>query len=79
MASIAEQGYPDYEATLWWHVAAPAGTRLALVRRLSDDIVKGIASEVALRKIRACGAAERPETQTSWSGTSRREEQNGAA
>ena len=48
VASIAEQGYPGYEATLWWHVAAPAGTRLALVRRLSDELVKGIASEAAV-------------------------------
>ena len=60
VASIAEQGYPDYEATLWWHIAAPAGTRLALVKRLSDDLVKGIPSEAALRKIRDCGAAARP-------------------
>jgi tripartite-type tricarboxylate transporter receptor subunit TctC len=60
VASIAEQGYPGYEATLWWHVAAPAGTRLALVSRLSDDLVKGIASEAALRKIRVCGATARP-------------------
>lgn len=58
--SIAEQGYPDFEAALWWYIAAPAGTRPALVEKLSDEIVKGIKSETAIRKIREGGATERP-------------------
>jgi tripartite-type tricarboxylate transporter receptor subunit TctC len=58
--SIAEQGYPDFEAALWWYIAAPAGTRLELVKKLSDEIVKGIKSETAIRKIRESGASERP-------------------
>jgi len=58
--SIAEQGYPDFEAALWWYVAAPAGIRPELVRKLSDEIVKGIKSETAIRKIRESGASERP-------------------
>ena len=57
VASIAEQGYPDYEATLWWYVAMPAGARLALLKRISDAIVNGLAAERALRKL---GVAERP-------------------
>jgi tripartite-type tricarboxylate transporter receptor subunit TctC len=60
--TLAEQGYPGYDATLWWYIAAPAGTRLALVKRLSDEIAKGLASEAAVQKIRACGAIERPAT-----------------
>ena len=59
--SIAEQGYPDFEAALWWYIAAPAGIRLQLVKKLSDEIVKGIKSETATRKIREAGASERPE------------------
>jgi tripartite-type tricarboxylate transporter receptor subunit TctC len=58
--SIAEQGYPDFEASLWWYIAAPAGTRLELVKKLSDEIVKGIKSETVIRKIREVGASERP-------------------
>jgi hypothetical protein len=34
--------------------------RLELVRNLSDEIVKGIGSEGAIRKIRDSGASERP-------------------
>ena len=57
--SIAEQGYPDFEASLWWYIAAPAGTRLELVKKLSDNIVQGLKSEPVVRKIRECGASER--------------------
>src|SRR5260370_28334387 len=60
LPSIAEQGYPDFEAALWWYIAAPAGTRLELVKKLSDEIVKGIKYETAIRKIRESGASERP-------------------
>ena len=58
--SIAEQGYPDFDAALWWYIAAPAGTRLEVVKKLSDEIVKGIKSETAIRKIRGSGALEHP-------------------
>jgi tripartite-type tricarboxylate transporter receptor subunit TctC len=58
--SIAEQGYPDFEASLWWYVAAPAGTRLDLVKTLSDKIVQGLKSAAVVARIRACGASERP-------------------
>jgi tripartite-type tricarboxylate transporter receptor subunit TctC len=58
--SIAEHGYPDFEASLWWYVAAPAGTRLELVKKLSDKIVQGLKSEAVVRKVRESGASERP-------------------
>ena len=58
--SIAERGYPDFEASLWWYVAAPAGTRLELVKKLSDRIVQGLKSEAVVRKVRESGASERP-------------------
>jgi len=58
--SIAEHGYPDFDSSLWWYIAAPAGTRLELVKTLSDKIVQGLKSEAAIRRIRQCGASERP-------------------
>jgi tripartite-type tricarboxylate transporter receptor subunit TctC len=57
--SIAEQGYPDFEVSHWWYIAAPAGMRLDLVKKLSDTIVQGLKSDPVVRQIRACGAAER--------------------
>lgn len=60
--TIAEQGYPDFQTALWWYVAAPAGTRLDLVKKLSDEIAKGVRSEAAIGRIRAAGASELPGT-----------------
>jgi tripartite-type tricarboxylate transporter receptor subunit TctC len=57
--TVAEQLGADFHATLWWYVAAPAGTRLTVVNRLSDEIVKGMASETVARRIRGAGARER--------------------
>ncbi len=62
-------GYPDFDASLWWYIAAPAGTRLELVKKLSDKIVQGLYSEMIARKIRACGASERPGNTEELHGT----------
>ena len=58
--TVAEQGYADFDAAHWWYVAAPAGTRLEVVNKLSDEIVKGIKSEPAIKKIRDAGASALP-------------------
>src|SRR5882672_10817880 len=39
--TIAEQGYPGFDAAPWWYVAAPAGTPPEIVSKLSAEIVKG--------------------------------------
>jgi tripartite-type tricarboxylate transporter receptor subunit TctC len=56
--TIAEQGFPDFDAAPWWYVAAPAGTPKDTVRKLSDEIVKGGKSEAVIKKIRDAGASE---------------------
>jgi len=58
--SIAEQGYPGFDATLWWYIAAPGGMRLELAKKFSNEIVKGIRSEPAIKRIRESGALELP-------------------
>ena len=60
MPTIAEQGYPGFDAAPWWYVAAPAGTPAEIVKKLSDEITKGIKSEAVIKKIRDAGAAELP-------------------
>ena len=60
MPTIAEQGYPGFDAAPWWYVAAPAGTPADIVKKLSDEITKGIRSEAVIKKIRETGAAELP-------------------
>jgi len=58
--TVAEQGYPGFDAAPWWYVAAPAGTPADVVKKLSDEITKGIRSEAVIKKIRDAGAAELP-------------------
>jgi len=58
--TVAEQGYVDFDAAYWWYVAAPVGTRVEVVNKLSDEIVKGIKSEPAIKKIRDAGASALP-------------------
>ena len=52
--TVAEQGYPDFDAAHWWYVAAPAGTRLEIVKKLSDEIVKGIKIRAGHREDPRC-------------------------
>jgi tripartite-type tricarboxylate transporter receptor subunit TctC len=56
--TIAEQGYPGFDAAPWWYVAAPAGTPREIVKKLSAEIVKGGKSDVVIKKIRDAGAGE---------------------
>jgi tripartite-type tricarboxylate transporter receptor subunit TctC len=57
---VSEHGFGDFNATLWWYVAAPTGIRRAVVKDLSDAIVKGIATESAVTRIRGIGVLETP-------------------
>jgi tripartite-type tricarboxylate transporter receptor subunit TctC len=52
--TIAEAGVPDYEATNWWGIVAPAGTPQAVVDRLRKEI----AAVQAAPKVREAFAKE---------------------
>jgi tripartite-type tricarboxylate transporter receptor subunit TctC len=42
LPTIAESGFPKFEATAWYGVLAPAGTPPAIVTRLHDEIVRAL-------------------------------------
>lgn len=58
--TIAEQGYPGFDAAPWWYVSGPAGLPPEIAAKLSAEITKGIKSEGVIKKIRDAGAAELP-------------------
>jgi tripartite-type tricarboxylate transporter receptor subunit TctC len=60
--TVAEQGFGAYDATLWWYVAAPAGTRRDTVAGLSNEIVTGLKMRASVARLRAVGIQERPGT-----------------
>lgn len=39
LPTISESGFPGYEAATWYGVLAPAGTPVAIVRRLNSEII----------------------------------------
>jgi tripartite-type tricarboxylate transporter receptor subunit TctC len=49
--TVAELGYPAYEAVAWFGVAAPAGTPAAIVARLSDGIAAAMADSEIRRSV----------------------------
>jgi tripartite-type tricarboxylate transporter receptor subunit TctC len=58
--TVAEQGFPGFDASPWWYVAAPAGTPPEIADRLGAEIVKGLGSPSVVKKIRDTGAVETP-------------------
>ena len=56
--TIAEQGYPGFDAAPWWYVAAPAGTPPDIVKKLSDALVTASKTPDVIKRIRDAGAAE---------------------
>lgn len=60
--TVAEQGFDDFDATLWWYAAVPAGTRRDRVKTLSEAIVAGLKAPAAIARLRGVGVRERPGT-----------------
>ena len=42
MPTIAESGYPGFEASAWYSVMAPAGTPRSVVMRLNSEILRAL-------------------------------------
>ena len=55
--TVAESGYPGFEATTWYGIAVPAGTPPAIVNELHAEIVKVLAIP-EMRTILAAQGAE---------------------
>jgi tripartite-type tricarboxylate transporter receptor subunit TctC len=47
--TVAESGYPEYEATTWYGILAPTGTPSAVVKKLNGQIAASI-QDSSLRK-----------------------------
>ena len=54
--TVAEQGFPGFEAVPWLALAAPAGTPREIVQRLTTELRTTVASPEIQAKIRATGA-----------------------
>ena len=53
--TVAESGVPDYEATLWLNLAAPAGTPAEIIKRLLDETAKALQDPELQKSFRGAG------------------------
>jgi tripartite-type tricarboxylate transporter receptor subunit TctC len=54
--TVAESGYPGYEANSWNGMVAPAGTPAAIIKRLNAEMLKILASKEVIDYMTADGA-----------------------
>jgi len=54
--TFAEQGYPEQQVSVWWGIAAPANTPVAVLDRLNKEILAAGASASMRQRISEMGA-----------------------
>jgi tripartite-type tricarboxylate transporter receptor subunit TctC len=57
--TVAESGFPGYEATTWFGIAAPKGTPEAVLQKLNAAINQAIARPAVQQKLRDLGATSK--------------------
>ena len=55
VAPVAEQGYPDFNVTAWFGIAAPNGTPPAIVRRFNEIIRAALAAPDVKERLAGIG------------------------
>jgi tripartite-type tricarboxylate transporter receptor subunit TctC len=71
--TVAESGFPGFEADQWYGVVAPAGTPDAVVTRLNAEINKALASPDVAQQLATEGAVPAPGTPQAFGDLIRRE------
>src|SRR5579859_19341 len=60
--TVRESGVPDYEASSWWGIVAPAGTPPEIVEALNNEINKALSTEQMMKFLSSEGAEAMPGT-----------------
>jgi len=60
--TVAESGYPDFEADQWYGLVAPVGTPATLVARVNAEVNKALALPEVARQLALEGALATPTT-----------------
>ncbi len=71
--TVAESGYPGFEADQWYGVVAPAGTPAAVVARLNAEINKALLLPEVARQLAVEGAVPMPDTPQAFAALIQRE------
>jgi tripartite-type tricarboxylate transporter receptor subunit TctC len=60
--TVAESGYPGFEAAVWYGLVAPAATPAAVVARLNAEVQKALASPTVKSLLSSAGGEVSPGT-----------------
>jgi tripartite-type tricarboxylate transporter receptor subunit TctC len=71
--TVAESGYPGFEADQWYGVVAPAGTPAAVVTRLNAEVNEALALPEVAQQLAVEGAVPVPTTPQAFGELIRRE------
>lgn len=71
--TVAESGYPGFEADQWYGLVAPAGTPAAVVARLNAEVNKALALPDVAQQLAVEGAVPVPTTPQAFGDLIRRE------
>jgi tripartite-type tricarboxylate transporter receptor subunit TctC len=55
LPTVGESGVPGYEVSGWFGVLAPGGTPQGIIKRLNDEIVKGLAASDVRQRLAGLG------------------------
>jgi tripartite-type tricarboxylate transporter receptor subunit TctC len=55
LPTVGESGVPGYEVSGWFGVLAPGGTPQGIIKRLNDEIVKGLAASEVRQRLAGLG------------------------
>ncbi|CAN5646642.1 tripartite tricarboxylate transporter substrate binding protein [soil metagenome] len=58
--TVAQSGYPGFEASVWYGFVVPAGTPKAIVATLHDAVQKALASDDVRKQLAAAGGVALP-------------------
>jgi tripartite-type tricarboxylate transporter receptor subunit TctC len=71
--TVAEAGYPGFEADQWYGLMAPAGTPAALIVKLNAEVNKALALPEVVQQLSVEGAVPTPSTPQAFGELIRRE------
>jgi tripartite-type tricarboxylate transporter receptor subunit TctC len=73
--TIAESGYPGFEASVWYGLVAPAGTPKPIVERLYAEVQKALATPEVKARLTSVGGDVTPGSSTQFATLVRSERQ----
>ena len=56
--TVAEQGFPGFDATTWYGLVGPKGLPAAMARRMNEDITKALALPDVAERLASAGAED---------------------